>query len=123
MKRYAPRQRPVRQHLRTHGTPAEVRLWTALKGRRLRGRQFRRQYGIGPYVLDFCCPAERLAVELDGAVHDSPQARAYDTARTEALEAEGLRVVRFENKLVFDNLDGVLAAIAGCFSDEGESAG
>ncbi len=122
MKRYAPRQTPVREHLRTQ-TPAEVRLWASLKGRQLRGRRFRRQYGIGPYVLDFCCPAEHLAVELDGAVHDSPQARAYDAARTAAVAADGIRVIRFENRAVFEDLDGVSEAIAACFSDEEELVG
>lgn len=120
MKRYRHLQTPVRQRLRTHGTAAEARLWTALKRRRLRGRRFRRQYGIGRYVLDFCCPAERLAVELDGAVHASPEARASDAARTAALEAEGLRVVRFENRQVFDDLDGVLAHIAAQFGDDAQ---
>jgi len=90
----------------------------ALKGRRLGGRRFRRQYGIGPYVLDFCCPAERLALELAGAVHDGPLAHAYDAARTAALEAEGFRVLRFENRAVFDDLDGVLAHIVAHFADD-----
>ena len=117
MERYRHRQTPLRQHLRSHGTPAEARLWLALKGRRLGGRRFRRQYGIGPYIVDFCCPAEGLAVELDGAPHFTPEGRAYDAARTAALEAEGLRVLRFENQAVFDDLDGVLTAIASCFGD------
>lgn len=80
--------------------------------RQLEGYRFRRQYGIGPYILDFCCPAVGLAIELDGAVHDSPAAQQYDAARTDALAAAGLRVLRFENRRVFEDLEGVLAEIA-----------
>ena len=118
MERYRLRQTPARQHLRSDGTPAEAALWRLIKGRRLRGRRFRRQCGIGPYILDFCCPSERLAVELDGSVHDDPAARAYDDARTAALEAEGIRVVRFENRRVFEEPEAVLAEIASYFSEE-----
>ena len=87
-------------------------LWGRLSRRQLEGFRFRRQYGIGPYILDFCCPAVGLAIELDGAVHASPVARRYDAARTDALSAEGLRVIRFENRRVFEDLEGVLAEIA-----------
>jgi very-short-patch-repair endonuclease len=110
-----PLLKPTRRALRTHGTPAEAALWTHLKERKLRGRKFRRQHSVGPYVLDFYCPAERLAVELDGAVHDDPARRDYDAERERRLAAEHVRVVRFENRAVFENLEGVLAAIAACF--------
>jgi very-short-patch-repair endonuclease len=105
------RQTPLRQRLRTHGTPAEGRLWRAIQRRQIGGFKFRRQYGVGPYVLDFYCPEARLAVELDGAVHDDPQQAEHDAARTRALEAQFIRVIRFSNTLVRDDLDGVCAAI------------
>jgi len=115
VKRYPSLQTPTRRHLRSHSTPAEVVLWRHLKGRQLDGYRFRRQYGIGPYILDFCCPAVGLAIELDGAVHDTPSAQVYDAARTDALAGEGLRVLRFENRRVFEDLEGVLAEIvAAC---------
>lgn len=60
-----PRQTATRRRLRSHGTPAEAALWTRLKARRLDGLRWRRQFGVGPYVLDSTCPAVRLAVELD----------------------------------------------------------
>ena len=91
-------------------------MWRYLKAKRLGGRRFRRQYGVGPYVLDFYCPTERLAVELDGAVHDGPAERSYDDARTAVLTTEGIRVVRFENRRVFEDPDAVLAEIASHFS-------
>ena len=108
-------QTPLRQRLRSHGTPAEARLWTLLKNGQVDGRRFRRQYGVGPYILDFYCPSERLAVELDGAVHDAPGRAAYDAARTQHLDGVGVRVLRFENRSVFDGPEGVVAAIADAF--------
>src|SRR5437868_11988241 len=66
-----PPLKPIRRSLRSSLTSAEIRLWQAVKGKQLGGRKFRRQHSMGPYVLDFFCPAEKLAVELDGAAHDS----------------------------------------------------
>jgi len=109
------RQTPLRQRLRTHGTPAEARLWTLLKNGQVGGRRFRRQYGVGPYILDFYCPAERLAVELDGAVHDTPERAAYDAERTRHLGRVGVRVLRFENRVVFEQPEGVVAEIESAF--------
>ena len=101
--------------MRNHATPAEATLWRHLKGKRLRGRKFRRQHSIGRYVLDFYCPAEKLAVELDGEVHRDPfRARYYDE-RHAYLRDHGIRVLRFENRDVFEQPDFVLRAIAGCF--------
>ncbi len=110
-----PAQKPARRHLRTRGTPAEAALWLRLQRRQLGGRRFRRQFSVGPYILDFYCPRERLAVELDGAVHDDPVQRAYDTERTRHLGGLGIRVVRFENRAVFEAPEAVLAAIATHF--------
>jgi len=117
MNRRADPRTPLRRHLRNHGTPAEAALWLLLKNCQLRGRRFRRQHSAGPYVLDFYCPAERLAIELDGAVHDDPARRAYDDARTAWLAERGIRVVRFENRLVFEHPEAVLEAIAAAFRE------
>ena len=84
-------------------TSAEVVLWQMLRNRQVDGLKFRRQFGVGSYVLDFYCPELRLAVELDGAVHDSEEAIVYDRARTEYLWREhGIHVLRFENREVFE---------------------
>lgn len=119
MERYTnrPRQKATRRRLRRDATPAERRLWTALRGRRLGGHRFRRQHGVGPYVLDFYCPAARLAIELDGAVHADPQRAAYDAARTHHLTALGIRVLRFENRQVLETLDVVAEAILSVVDD------
>ncbi len=81
---------------------------------RLRDRQvdqakFRRQYPIGPYIVDFCCVERRLIVELDGGQHaDTVEA---DEQRTNYLKRQGFRVVRFWDNDVLNNMDGVLEAI------------
>ena len=65
--------------------------------------------------MDFYCPAERLAVELDGSAHDSAAARRADAARTDYLARCAIRVLRFANDDVRTNLDGVLAVISAAF--------
>ena len=110
-----PSIKPLRRRLRSALTPAEARLWTQLQGRQLDGRKFRRQHSVGNYILDFYCPEEHLAVELDGAAHDHETAVQRDEARTRHLDSLGITVARFENREVFENLDGVLCAIRSHF--------
>lgn len=105
----------TRRALRSSLTPAEATLWTALKNGQLAGRKFRRQHSIGCYILDFYCPSERLAVELDGLGHYTSSGEVHDVARTQYLQKMDIQVVRFENKLVFEQLDFVLAAIQASF--------
>jgi very-short-patch-repair endonuclease len=100
-----------RTELRKNLTPAEASLWKVLKGSQLEGRKFRRQHSVGDYILDFYCPAERLAVELDGQVHRSERAELYDHERKLFLNYYGILVLRFENFLVFDELEYVLGNI------------
>jgi very-short-patch-repair endonuclease len=104
-----------RQALRREMTPAEAKLWSILKGRRLNGRKFRRQQSLGPYIVDFYCPAESLIIELDGEVHNDGMRREYDAKRHEFLQSLGMKVVRFENSQVFENIDNVIAGIRGQF--------
>jgi very-short-patch-repair endonuclease len=108
--------KPIRRSLRSALTPAEIRLWQAVKGKKLAGRKFRRQHSIGHYVLDFFCPAECIAVELDGSAHDSAAANQRDERRDAFLSSLGIQVVRFENRHVMENLEGVLAEISSRFS-------
>jgi len=100
-----------RTELRKNLTPAEASLWSLLKGSKLDGRKFRRQHSVGDYILDFYCPAERLAVELDGQVHRSERAELYDYERKLFLNYYGILVIRFENYLVFDEPEYVLGNI------------
>ena len=75
------------------------------------GKKFRRQHGIGPYIVDFYCPECRVIVELDGAVHEDVLRAERDAERRLYLENLGIKILRFENKLVFEDIELVLNAI------------
>lgn len=85
-------------------TPAEKKLWYLLKTLPLK---FRRQRPIGKYIVDFYCAQAKLVVEVDGESHFTPEGQAHDTERTAYLERQGLRILRFSNAEVMENLEGV----------------
>ena len=103
-----PATKDYRQLLRKTETPAERMLWRKIKGKQLDGYRFRQQHGYGPYVLDFYCPSLRLCIELDGDVHDEERVRIKDEERTEFLCEQRIHVLRFRNKDVETDVDGVL---------------
>ncbi len=105
----------LRQQNRNNLTPAEAELWKHLKNSQL-GRKFRRQHSVGKYILDFYCPVEKLAVELDGRNHFTDNGFARDEARTKYLNSLNMKVLRFENKEVFEQLEGVLQEITAQFT-------
>jgi very-short-patch-repair endonuclease len=105
-KKYLEKRRALRHRM----TEAEVILWSRLKSRQL-GLKFRRQHGIGFYILDFYCPSRRLAIEVDGDIHQRPEQRAADIERQSRLEAVGLHFLRFTNEQVKYDLDSVLSVI------------
>jgi len=92
-------------------TDAEKMLWKHLRRKNLDGYRFRRQHPVDRYILDFYCPALKLAVELDGAQHYTKEGKARDNKRTAWLEAQGIRVVRFRNAEVVTNIESVLREI------------
>jgi len=113
-----------RTELRKHLIPGEAMLWKYLQRSQLDGRKFRRQHSVGNYILDFYCPAERLAIELDGQVHKRPGGRLYDQERSLFLDYYGILVIRFENSLVFQEPEFVLGQIRywfGWWEDESDS--
>ena len=101
--------------LRKNLTPAEAFLWKHLKARKLEGRRFTKQHSIGSFIVDFYCAAEKLIVELDGAGHMTFNGIEYDENRTNYLENLGYTVIRFENKMVFDNFPSVMMEIKDNF--------
>ncbi len=107
----------LRKNLRTSLTPAEATLWKTLQRSQLDGRKFRRQNSVGNYILDFYCPSENLAVELDGAGHFTHSGFLHDKERDEFLLSLGIKVLRFENKAVFSSIESVLEAIKSNFKN------
>jgi very-short-patch-repair endonuclease len=105
-------QRPTLKalSLRRTATPAERALWRHLSASKLDGHKFSRQMPIGPYICDFMCRSRMLVVELDGYSHD---VTADAEARRDRFMAErGFRILRFNNRKVFGNIQGVLTSIA-----------
>jgi very-short-patch-repair endonuclease len=105
-----------RRELRNDPTATEYVLWQHLKGRQLLGKKFRRQYSISRYIVDFFCVECDcvecdLAIELDGAPHFQELKPEYEAQRTEFLEGLGVRILRFENRIVHENIDAVLETI------------
>lgn len=98
------------RELRARQTEAESLLWQVLRGRRLCGQKFRRQFPIEPFIVDFACVEHHLVVELDGLYHDAVYER--DQARQKRIEAAGWQVLRFSNEDVLNNVEGVAIAIA-----------
>lgn len=97
-----------RKELRNNSTKAEQLLWKYLKNSRFLNLKFRRQQGIGRYIVDFYCPDCRLAIEIDGDSHFNEDSLEYDNIRTEFLNAEGIKVIRFTNTDIYKNISAVL---------------
>jgi very-short-patch-repair endonuclease len=104
-------RRAAAKRLRTNATPHERILWRVLRELPVDGTHFRRQAPIGPYVVDFFCPAKRLVIELDGGHHNDDETAKRDRDRQLWLEREGYRVVRFWNSEVTSDLNAVLERI------------
>jgi len=100
-----------RRELRNRPTRTEALLWRNLQRRQLLGKRFRRQYSVGPFILDFFCPECLLAIELDGAPHYGVLRQEYELQRTNFLAGFGIEIVRFENHVVHENLESVLEII------------
>ena len=100
---------PRARHLRKNPTDAERALWSILRQRQVPGHRFRRQAPVGPYIVDFVCFENKLVIEVDGGQH--AEQADYDDARTAWLESQGLRVLRFWNNQVLQEMDAVREAV------------
>ncbi|MEK7212032.1 MAG: endonuclease domain-containing protein [Patescibacteria group bacterium] len=103
-----PDQKDRRRELRKNQTDAERKFWQQIKNKKIAGLKFYRQFGVGPYILDFYCSKLRLAVELDGGQHSETPRAEYDTKRTEYLQSKNIKVLRFWNNDVLKNMEGVI---------------
>ena len=97
--------------MRREMPPAEVALWKVLRNKQANGHKFRRQYSVDNYILDFYCPSAKLAIEIDGDSHFSEIAIQSDEIRQKAIEARGIRFLRFTNRDVYENMDAVFENI------------
>jgi very-short-patch-repair endonuclease len=100
-----------RRALRRSTTDAEKLLWSSLRDGQVGGVEFRRQFSVGSYVLDFYAPAYRVAVEVDDSQHLTAEGISADAKRTAFLERVGIRVVRFTNVEVLQELPSVLDTV------------
>jgi len=89
----------------------EVNLWKHLRGKQLLGFKFRRQFGVGPYIVDFYSPPAKLAIEIDGDTHFGPEAEQRDKRRQEFIESFEIEILRFTNSEVMKNIEGVILCI------------
>ena len=94
--------------LRRSQTQEEILFWNKVRNNQL-GFKIKRQYSVGPYVLDFYCPLKKLAIEIDGSQHIKE--KEYDILRSDYLAVFGIKVIRFWNKEINVNIDNVIKKI------------
>ena len=109
---YAKNLKPIARKLRSNQTDAEASLWQKLRRKQVGGPQFYRQKPLGPFIVDFYCPAARIVVEVDGGQHYTDQGAASDQERDAYLGGLDLIVLRFSNLDVLKNMNAVLEEIA-----------
>lgn len=97
--------------LRNNPTLAEDRLWIELRNNQLEGFKFRRQHPLSIYIADFYCHKLKLVIEVDGDYHQVEEQLLLDKKRTENIEFQGLKVIRFTNDEIMNNLLEVIFKI------------
>ena len=102
----------LKRRLRSDMTGPETRLWSRHRARQLQGLKFRRQHGIGPYIVNFYCPEQFLVIEVDGDSHADADQILKDQLRDRYFQSLGLRVVRYINDDILKNLDRALEDLA-----------
>ncbi|MBO6794146.1 MAG: DUF559 domain-containing protein [Balneolaceae bacterium] len=98
----------LRRQLRKSSTEAEQHFWDAVRGKQLLNLKVRRQYGIGPYILDFYFPELKIAVEIDGKIHLKPEVIASDKNKEAFLKENEIELLRFSNEDINEKMDEVL---------------
>jgi len=100
----------IRKVLRNNPPQAEILIWKYLQKSQF-DYKFRRQHSIGKYVVDFYCPELKLAVEIDGPVHDEPKNIIHDSEKTEYILNKNIQLIRIDNKDVYTNINKVIEFI------------
>ena len=106
-----PYNKEYRRLLRHDMTPSERMLWKHISDKQLDGWRFRRQHGFGPYVLDFYCPVLKLCIEVDGEIHQRTDVFEKDIERTSFFFINGIKVIRFTNDEIENDISDVLERI------------
>jgi very-short-patch-repair endonuclease len=96
-------EKEKRRQLRRDQTPAEAVVWRYLRNRQMMKFKFRRQYSVDKFVLDFYSPELRLAIEIDGDVHDLTEQKEYDIARQNYIGKFGIKFLRIKNEEFYEN--------------------
>ncbi len=99
--------------LRKNQTEAERKLWLILRNRQLSEVKFRRQFSVGRYILDFYCAEYKLGIEADGGQHYEDKGKKQDELRTRELAQYGVRIIRFSDLDILNNIEGVYEIIQG----------
>jgi 5-methyltetrahydrofolate--homocysteine methyltransferase len=100
--------RQLAADMRKQPTEAESILWKEIRSRKLGGYRFQRQYPIGRYIADFYCSNANLAVEIDGLIHAEFDQKEYDNIRENEIGSRGIRIIRFQNEQILNNMKDVL---------------
>lgn len=98
------------KELRLHLTPSEALLWERLR-EGINGYKFRRQHPLYKFIADFYCHNAKLVVEIDGEIHNNIEQYENDLGRTTEIEKFGIKVIRFTNKEVQENIEKVICEI------------
>ncbi len=99
------------RELRKKQTPSETKLWQVLRNRKLLNLKFHRQYIIAGFILDFYCPALKLGIEVDGGIHNLKENKIYDLAREKIINEHGVKIIRFTDQDIEQNLPTVIELI------------
>lgn len=99
------------RELRKRMTDSEKILWSKLRRKQLSGKRFRRQHPIDIFIVDFYCHESRLVIEVDGGIHNEPEQREYDKGRSHELEKHGLKIIRFTNEQIQNDISKTLIEI------------
>ncbi|MCJ7813043.1 endonuclease domain-containing protein [bacterium] len=109
--KYNPKLKNRARKLRSSMTDAEVKLWQHLRMRQVTGVKFLRQRPIGNYIVDFYAPEAKLVIEVDGGQHFEEEGLEYNEHCDAFLEGQGLKVIRFSNQDVLQNIESVITMI------------
>ncbi|WP_251795793.1 MULTISPECIES: endonuclease domain-containing protein [unclassified Arenibacter] len=99
------------QHLREQMTETEIILWNRLKDNKEEGYKFRRQHPIHKFIVDFYCHQAKLIIEIDGKYHESDHQKQYDLDRSKILTFQGLKILRFTNEEIMNDIENVIKKI------------